>query len=135
MKILATKSTKIVSLYIFCLVMGIIISFIGFYITYAFFLGILLALISLGIVIDYFHTSKTPIMLNDKNQLILPKGMILELSDIKDVSYRRASARCIQYKWGTVKIFSTKGEFRFRYLENCEEVAKTILKLVYQVKE
>lgn len=135
MKVLATKSTKIVSLYIFCLIMGIIISFIGFYITYAFFLGILLALISLGIVIDYFHIAKTPIMLNDKNQLILPKGMILELSDIKDVSYRRASARGIQYKWGTVKIVSTKGEFKFRYLENCEEVAKTILKLVYQSKE
>lgn len=135
MKILATKSTKIVSLYIFCLIMGIIILFIGFYITYAFFLGILLTLISLGIVIDYFHTSKTPIMLNDKNQLILPKSIILELSDIKDVSYRRASARGIQYKWGTVKIISTKGEFKFRYLENCEEVAKAILKLVYQVKE
>lgn len=135
MKVLATKSTKIGGLYVFCLVMGIIVSIIGFYYIYIMFVGILLTIVSLVIVIDYFLTAKTPIMLNDKNQLILSNGIILELSDIQDVSYRRASGRGIQYKWGTVKIFSTKGKFKYRYLENCEEVAKTILKLVYQAKE
>lgn len=135
MKVLATKSTKIGFLYIFCLVMGVIFSLFSFYMIYFLLVGILLVLVSLGIVIDYFHTAKTPILLNDKNQLILPKGIILELNEVKDVSYRRASAKGIQYKWGTVKIISTKGEFKFRYLENCEEVAKTILKLVYQSKE
>ncbi|MCM1260112.1 MAG: hypothetical protein NC182_04145 [Prevotella sp.] len=135
MKVLATKSTKIGFLYIFCLVMGVIFSLFSFYMIYFLLVGILLVLVSLGIVIDYFHTAKAPILLNDKNQLILSKGIILELNEVKDVSYRRASAKGIQYKWGTVKIISTKGEFKFRYLENCEEVAKTILKLVYQFKE
>lgn len=132
MKILATKSTKIGFLYIFSLVISIIFSLGGFYVIYLLYAGISVALVSLGIVIDYFCTAKNPIILSDKNQLILPKGIVLELADIIDVSYKRATAKGIQYKWGTVKITSTKGEFKFRYLENCEDVAKTLLKLIYQ---
>lgn len=134
MKTLAKKSVGVGALYAVCLIIGIAFCISSFSIIYMLFFGIPLVAVSLYIVIEYFLTPMEPIKLNNENELVLPKGVIIPLSDINDVSYRRASARGIQYKWGTVKIISLKGTFKFRYLENCEEVCKEITKLMYESK-
>jgi len=135
MKTIATKSVGVGILYILCLIIGIILTILGFSTTYILIIAIPIVGVSLYIVIDYFKTPSTPMMLNDLNELLLPKGVVIKLNEIKDVSYRRASARGIQYKWGTVKIISLKGTFKYRYLNDCERVCKTITKLMYEGKK
>lgn len=44
------------------------------------------------------------IELSDENTLILPGGVVVPLCDVSDVSFRRATAMRMQYRWGTVML-------------------------------
>lgn len=130
---LARKSTGVGILYLCCLVISVLLS-VSLHNAYALTLGIFVSVISLIILADYIRVPIHPVMLDQSNRLILPKNTIISPKDIIDVSYRRASARGIQYKWGTISIVSDVGTYKFRYIKDCEEVAKTILKLAYGSK-
>lgn len=134
MKVIAKKSFSVGVLYTVCLVFGVIFFLLGFVRANSFVVGVPLFFCSLAIIIDYCLIPAKVIMLNKQKELILPKNTRLPLQDIADVSYRRASARGIQYKWGTVKISSSRGFFKYRYISDCEAVAKEIMKLMYEVK-
>ena len=75
------------------------------------------------------------IVLSDNGTLILPKGETVSLAAINDVSYRRASARGIQYRWGSVTIVTYAGTYKYGFVADCEDVAKKLTRLVYEAKE
>ncbi len=132
MKNLATRSSGVGALYVIMLIIGLIMLIFGFGFIYMGIMGFVITLVSLFIVIDYFRTPKTPIMLNDDHVIVLENSIKIKPEELIDISYRRSSARGIQYKWGTVIITAKQGIFKYRYLENCEEVSKELTKIMYQ---
>ena len=89
--------------------------------------------VSLIVLIMYFTTPQEAIFYNEYEQAIyLKKGVKLELSEIEDLSYRRASARGIQYKWGTIIIRSQHKKYKIMFIAQCEDVCKTLTKLKYE---
>ena len=53
---------------------------------------------------------------------------------VNDVSYRRASAKGIQYRWGSVTLSTLYGKYKFGFVADCEEVSKRLTQLVYEEK-
>ena len=91
-----------------------------------------IAVISLVIVIQYIKTPNEAIIYDEsKNEIRLPSDVIIQVSDIVDLSYRRASAKGIQYKWGSVVIKTITNRYIVRYLANCEAVYKRLIELKY----
>lgn len=91
-----------------------------------------IAVISLVIVIQYIKTPNEAIIYDEsKNEIRLPSDVIIQVSDIVDLSYRRASAKGIQYKWGSVVIKTITNRYIVRYLANCEAVCKRLIELKY----
>lgn len=133
MKVIATKSTAVGILYTVCLLVGLLLLGMGIGMSYMLIPGTLLTVFSFCIVIDYFMLPKNVIMINSDNHIVLHKNIIIKKGDLIDVSYRRASAKGIQYKWGTVKIESKKGVFKYRYLNNCEKVSKELMGFIYKM--
>ena len=89
--------------------------------------------VSLIVLIMYFTTPQEAIFYNEYEQAIyLKKGVKLELSEIEDISYRRASARGIQYKWGTIIIRAQHKKYKIMFIAQCEDVCKTLTKLKYE---
>lgn len=131
--IIARKSIAVGFLYSICLIVGVFFICLGMYQTYLLIAGIITDIISLIILIDYFRVPYAPISINEKS-ILLPKNTVLSLNDILDVSYRRASAKGIQYRWGTIVISSTMGTYKYRYISDCEDVAKDLLRMVYEEK-
>lgn len=131
----AGKSIPVGLLYFVCLLVGVGLIFAGYAQLYWLIIGIAISLVSLIILIDYIKIPMTPFYINSDDKLVLPKNIVLSMSDILDVSYRRASARGLQYRWGTITVYSTRGTYKYRYISECETVAKCILKLVCEKKK
>lgn len=89
--------------------------------------------VSLIVLIMYFSTPQEAIFYNEYEQAIyLKKGVKMQLSEIEDLSYRRASARGIQYKWGTIIIRTQHKKYKIMFIAQCEDVCKTLTKLKYE---
>jgi len=73
-------------------------------------------------------------VLSDDNKLILPHGVTVSLYAVNDVSYRRASAKGIQYRWGSVTLSTLYGKYKFGFVADCEEVSKRLTQLLYKEK-
>lgn len=73
-------------------------------------------------------------MTNDQADVVLHQGIVIRPNELVDVSYKRASAKGFQYRFGTVIIQTTGATYKFRYLKNCEKVSKELSKLMYQNK-
>lgn len=133
MKVIGRRSNGVGILFMLMLLLSMIMIFIGIYENYFLFMGFVLFVVSLYIVIDYHKTPKAPIMTNDKD-VVLHQGIIIRPNELVDVSYKRASARGFQYRFGTVIIQTTAATYKFRYLKDCEKVSKELSKLMYQNK-
>ena len=87
--------------------------------------------VTLGVFIDYLRTPVHPFYIDEHDRLVLHDGTVLEMQDIWDVSYRRATGRGVQYSWGRVTITCGLGELKYRYIGDCESIAKSLLRRVY----
>ena len=96
--------------------------------------GALLTVISAVLSIQFLSLPSSIVVLSDDDTLILPKGVVIRLDSINDVSYRRASARGIQYRWGTITIYTHSDTYKYGFVSDCERVAKLIAKLMYDAK-
>ena len=96
--------------------------------------GVVLAAVSAVLAIRYLSLPSNIIVLSDDNKLILPHGVTVSLSAVNDVSYRRASAKGIQYRWGSVTLSTLYGKYKFGFVADCEEVSKRLTQLVYEEK-
>lgn len=134
MKVIGRRSNGVGILYMLMLLLSMIMIFIGIYENYFLFIGFVLFVVSLYIVIDYHKTPKAPIMINDQADVVLHQGIVIRPNELVDVSYKRASAKGFQYRFGTVIIQITAATYKFRYLKDCEKVSKELSKLMYQNK-
>lgn len=92
--------------------------------------GILVA-VCLGVVLDYLRTPMRPFSIDGHDRLVLHNGIVLDMKDVWDVSYRQAAARGMQYFWGSVTVVTEMGTFKYGYISDCEWVAKSLLHRVY----
>ena len=139
MTILGQRKSGLGALYSFTLIFSIIVLIysISLFWVNSFFpiliiIGVgIMATVSICILVAYYKTPKIAITY-DGQCTIYVKGQPIKLTDITYVSYRRASAKGIQYKWGSVTISTSLDKYKVSFLENCEMVEKAITKLVYE---
>lgn len=136
MRVIAERKSGLLFLYGFCLFCGLFAIVVGFIYkdidTEMFITGILLTIISLILVIRIASTPKNIIVYDtEDNNLIINKKTVISIKNLFDVSYKRASAKAIQYRWGTVIINKT---IKCRYVSECEEVSKRLTHLMYTKK-
>lgn len=92
---------------------------------------LLLGLVFFGvtgvILFRYFTTPAEAIILNEDNSIYLAKfDLTLSMEEIRHISYKRAHAKGIEYKWGKVIIETDSKKYKTDYLSYCEEVADTL---------
>lgn len=87
--------------------------------------------IIIGVFIDYLRTPMRPFFIDEHDRLVLHDGTVLDMKDVWDVSYRRATGRSVQYSWGSITIASGCGTLKYRYICDCEELTKSLLRLAY----
>lgn len=138
MDIIARKRGGVGFMYLVCALVGLILTASAFIdmgeMLPLLILGIPLTVISTYIFISYLALPYNVITLDKDNKLHLPKGVTLVLTDLLDVSYVRASARSIQYKWGSLLLTAKQGKFKYGYIADCEEVAKRLTDMMYRAR-
>ena len=85
--------------------------------------------------VKYILTPYEIIKADENGILYLPKGVRIDPRDIVDVSYRRARAKGINYKWGKIIIATRVERYTFDYVEDCEEVSKKLTRIMYRIKD
>ena len=92
-------------------------------------MGALLTIISTVLSIRFLSLPSDIVVLSEDGTLILPKGVTVSLESISDVSYRRASAKGIQYRWGSITLSTYYGSYKYGFVSDCEDVAKQITQM------
>ena len=98
-------------------------------------IGVLLTIISAIFFIRFLSLPSHIIILSDDGSLILPKGVTVSLESVSDVSYRRASAKGLQYRWGSITLSTYYGSYKFGFVADCEDVAKQLTQIVFEAKQ
>lgn len=132
MRVVAKRESFAGALYVFGMLLSLVaLAFAIFQFNiFTIIFAVAFVFLFLGLLIDYFGNPKTPITLNEQNEIVLHNGIILKASDIIDVSYLGEA----YYLWGTLDIFSKRGNFRYRYISDREGVTKYLLKIKYRDK-
>ena len=133
---LAYKKHGAGALYIIITIIGVISMLIGVAIDDIKFviMGLAAAILCGILSIQYLTIPSEVIVLCEDGTLILKKGVRIKLEDLVDVSYRRASARGIQYRWGSITLTTKIKKFKFGFVADCEDVAKDLTRLMYEAK-
>ena len=98
-------------------------------------IGGLLTVVSAVLSIRFLMLPSNIIVLSDDNSIILPKGITVPLDSISDVSYIRASAKGIQYRWGSVTVSTYYGSYKYGFVADCENVSKQLTQMVFEAKQ
>lgn len=137
MEVIAYRKKGIWLMYAFTFFLGLCVPLIPvndpFYMILTALFSLTFISVSLIVLIMYFTTPQEAIFYNEYEKAIyLKKGVKMQLSEIEDLSYRRASARGFQYKWGTIIIRAQHKKYKIRFIAQCEDVCKTLTKLKYE---
>lgn len=76
-----------------------------------------------------FSLPKELITLNENNELVLPDDVVIKVSDIVKVTFKRARARGRYYKYGTLKIQTLNNTYKVSFVRDVETVSQAILTL------
>ena len=98
-------------------------------------IGGLLTIISAILSVRFLSLPSDIIVLSEDGDLILPKGVTVSLESVSDVSYRRASAKGIQYRWGSITVSTYYDSYKFGFVADCEDVAKKLTQMVFEAKQ
>ena len=101
----------------------------------SFFAGVLCVVFIGFHLVKYICTPYEIIKADENGILYLPKDVRIDPQDIVDVSYRRARAKGINYKWGKIIIATRVERYTFDYVEDCEEVSKKLTRIMYRIKD
>ena len=96
--------------------------------------GAVLMIVSGVLSVQYLILPSDIIALSEDNSLILPKGEVIPMEAVNDVSYRRAHGRGIQYRWGSITLATRYGVYKIGFVADCEDVAKTLTRMMYAAK-
>lgn len=92
--------------------------------------GPFLIVFSIVILIGYFSTRLCAIETDGK--ILLVNGKKIAFEDITDISYKKARAKNITYRFGSVIVKTKDNIYKARYIDDCERVSKNITKLKYE---
>ena len=73
-------------------------------------------------------------ILGNEQTLILPKGVTVSLDSIDEVTFKRARAKSVRYRWGSVTILTREGKYKIHYVADCEDVAIKLNQLARKAK-
>ena len=96
--------------------------------------GAVLAVVSGVLSVQYLMLPSDIIALSEDNSLILPKGETIPMEALNDVSYKCARGKGIQYRWGSITLSTRYGVYKFGFVADCEDVAKTLTRMMYAAK-
>ncbi len=96
-------------------------------------LFLVVGIFSVYIFITHVRTPNDLISVDEATgQIYLhPDNFTVFASNLVDVSYNRATARSIKYKWGTLIIETGIERFEFQYVADVENVAKELTRIMY----
>ena len=114
---------------------GVLVAGVASHHTIATLMGVLIAILGGVFAVQFCSLPSRIIVLTDNETLLLPKGKSVPLGTIHDVSYSRASARGIQYSWGSVTISTYSDTYKYGFVANCEDVAKELTRLMYDTQK
>ena len=96
-------------------------------------LGVFMIIVAIFILSQYSKTPKEAIKLCSDGNLIFKQNKIL-ISNITDVSYRRAKARRGTYTFGKIIVSVGEKNYEVNFIDDCEAVSKEITRIVYDYK-
>ena len=133
---IAYKKQSAGILYIILTLVGIGVLVAGSVVHYttAILVGALITILCGVFAVQFLSLPSEIIVLTEDGTLLLPKGETVSLNSINDVSYRRASARGIQYRWGSVTISTYSGTYKCDFVANCKDVAEELTRLMNEAK-
>lgn len=138
MEVIGYKSKKAMILYIFGAILCLTIAILSFGRGYdrraEFLVGVVGFVFCIVVVIIIAITPEELISVDvrEENVYLYNERIVIPVEDIKDVSYRRTRARYRNYSWGRIIIKTTKRRYEVNSVEDCEEVAKYLLKIIYK---
>lgn len=97
-------------------------------------LGGAFILICIYLVVDFLRTPSVVAWIDGDGELNLGRVGKIKPSEICDVSYRRASAKGIQYKWGSLTVTTYAGRYKYGFVADCEDAAKRLTELMHEAK-
>jgi hypothetical protein len=97
-------------------------------------MGLIVLITSLIIYIKYKKLPDCIILQDTEGCLYLPYGVAVKISDIIDVSYKKASAKGIQYKWGAIILTTRTARYKYGYVADCEDVSKMLTDMMYNYR-
>ena len=141
MKVLATRKKGLTGVYFLTIFIGLIALVCGIFAPKNSNEGIPLLIISLAIIItaicmivDICKTPEIIITYDSDSSILYVLGNRIYLKDIQNVEYKKARAKHIYYKFGTVFITANGNRIKCKYVTDCENVAKEIYKLSIEAK-
>ena len=139
MNVIAKKTEGIVLMYSLSVLVGLML--IGMGAVYAkaaeivmILLGIALSAISVYHIVKYLQLPHDIITVDNQGILRLPQEVTVNPADLIDVSYKRASGKSFQYRWGEIVLSTHLDRYKFNFVDDCEDVAKELTRLMYESK-
>ena len=105
---------------------GLLILGIAFDIKILLFMGAIFAVGCVGFVVWYFTVPSVIIALDENRKLLLPRGVVISLRDITEVSSFEAWNHRIEYSWGTITIETKTRKYKYGFVADCAEVEKKL---------
>ena len=135
-KIIAKKkhSAGVMFILLTLLGVGLLILGIAFDIKILLFMGAIFAVGCVGFVVWYFTVPSVIIALDENRNLILPRGVVISLRDITEVSSFEAWNHRVDYTWGTITIETKTRKYKYGFVADCAEVERKINDLRYGKK-
>lgn len=130
MEIIARKKGDLWIIYLITAILGIGIIFLNKESMILMLVGAVITIIFIGILIDYLLIPKKIIQIREDGKILFSKKKVFLWHELKNVSYRRFSAKGIQYQWGKIMVQTTRGTFSYRYVDECEKVAQELIKRI-----
>ena len=142
-KTIGYKKSGLGIAYIFVLILAVVMFGAGCFFPFAlkkfdysiimFFLGgILAGIYSVVQLIEFYSTKPDVISTNGEKMMV--NSNVFKISDIVDVSYRKARYRGGEYNHGNITITTKDSSYVAQFVANCESVSKEITKLMYEKK-
>ena len=127
-KVIAKKKHSAGVLFILLTLLGVVLLSLGvaFDIKILLFMGAIFALGCVGFVVWYFTVPSVIIALDENRNLLLPRGVVISLRDITEVSSFEAWNHRAKYTWGTITISTKTRKYKYGFVANCAEVEKHI---------
>ena len=140
MEVIGYKSKKAMILYIFGAILCLALAILGFWLRGydrggELLVGVVGFVVCIVVIIIIAITPEELISVDarEENVYLYNEKIVIPVEDIKDVSYRQARIRVVRYlSWGRVIIKTNEKKIVVNYVEDCEEVAKYLLKILYK---